>query len=71
MVSERLAPDGQYTLEKAHAGYKTLLSELDELSGAVARAAEGKVTTMPRELHHLRHQIYMHAILKTQAHEHT
>ena len=42
MVSERLAPDGQYTLEQAHAGYKTLLSELDDLSGAVARAAEGK-----------------------------
>ena len=42
MVTERLAPDGQYTLEQAHAGYTTLLSELDELSGAVARAAEGK-----------------------------
>ena len=42
LVSERLAPDGQYTLEKAHAGYKTLLYELDGLSGAVARAAEAK-----------------------------
>ena len=42
IVSERLAPDGQYTLEQAHAGYTTLLTELDELSGAVARAAEGK-----------------------------
>ena len=42
LVSERLAPDGQYTLVQAHAGYKTLLSELDDLSGAVARAAEGK-----------------------------
>ena len=42
VVSERLAPDAQYTLEQAHAGYTTLLTELDELSGAVARAAEGK-----------------------------